>query len=441
MKQFYRLLINTLVANVTTSFLWFAVTFWIYLETRNVMATAILGGMYMIMLAVSGIFFGTLVDKHKKKRVMEVASLVTAITYILAGALFWLVPEGRISTIGSVWFWLFTTLILLGSIVESIRSIALSTCVTIMVAEKKRAHANGLVGMVQGLAYMVTSIFSGLAIGYLGMGWTMVIAVGLTVYSLIDLLFVTIREDHLHHDPELTKHVDIRGAWLAIRAVPGLLALVLFATLNNLVGGVFMSLLDPYGLTLTNVQAWGLIYALTSVGFIIGGGIIARKGLGKKPLRILLLANLAGGFLGGIMGIRESLWLLASCMVIYMTLMPVVEAAEQTTLQKVVPLAKQGRVFGFSSSLEAMAAPITAFLIGPIAQYGIIPYMKTPEGQAAWGWLVGQGEARGIALIFVFSSLFMIALVVLAFRSKSYRLLSAAYETSRENESIVPAQT
>ncbi len=427
MKDFYRLLVNTLVANVTTSFLWFAVTFWIYLETRNVMATAILGGMYMIMLGLSGMFFGTLVDKYKKKRVMEWVSLVTAAAYMLAGVIFWFIPHEQISTIGSLWFWLFTTLILLGSIVESARNIALSTCVTIMVDEEKRSHANGLVGMVQGLAFLVTSIFSGLSIGYLGMGWTMVIAIAFTVYALVDLLFVTINEDHIAHDPELTKHIDFKGAWKAIRAVPGLLALILFATLNNLAGGVFMSLLDPYGLSLTNVQTWGIVYALSSVGFMVGGAIVAKKGLGKKPLRILLFANLMIGFIGLVMGIRESLWLLATSMFVYMTLIPVIEAAEQTTLQKVVPVAKQGRVFGFSSSLEAFAAPVTAFMIGPIAQYGVIPYMRTSEGQAEWGWLVGQGEMRGIALLFIVASLLMIGLVIVALRSKSYKALSDAY--------------
>ena len=37
---FRRLLVNTLVSGVTSSFLWFALTFWVYLETRSVVATA-----------------------------------------------------------------------------------------------------------------------------------------------------------------------------------------------------------------------------------------------------------------------------------------------------------------------------------------------------------------------------------------------------------------
>lgn len=428
MRNFYRLLINTMIAGITTSFLWFAVTFWVYLETKNVMATAILGGTYMLMMAVTGVFFGTLVDRHKKKRIMEVASSITAVMFGLAGVIYLLVDKAQLLTIGGPWFWLFAVVILTGCIVENIRNIALGTCVTIMVPEDKRANANGMVGMVQGLGFMVTSIFSGLAIGYLGMGWTMVIAIVLTVLSLIDLMFVRINEDHVEHDPSLTKLVDFKGAWLAIREIPGLLALILFATFNNLVGGVYMALLDPYGLSLMPVQSWGFVFAISSIGFMIGGGIVAKKGLGKRPLRMLLLANILIGVIGAAFTIRESVPLLVIGMIIYMSLVPIAEAAEQTTLQKIVPLKKQGRVFGFGQSVEAAAAPISAYMIGPIAQFGLIPYMNTTAGQQAWGWLVGPGHSRGIAMVFLASGVIMMVIAAVAFLTRSYRQLNTAYE-------------
>jgi DHA3 family multidrug efflux protein-like MFS transporter len=40
-----------------------------------------------------------------------------------------------------------------------------------------------------------------------------------------------------------------------------------------------------------------------------------------------------------------------------MLLGPYAEAAEHTTLQKVVPLERQGRVFGFAQSVEQSAHP------------------------------------------------------------------------------------
>ncbi len=52
------------------------------------------------------------------------------------------------------------------------RNIGLSTTVTILVEPDRRANANGLVGMVQGLMFIVTSVLSGLSVGLLGMGWT-----------------------------------------------------------------------------------------------------------------------------------------------------------------------------------------------------------------------------------------------------------------------------
>ena len=62
--------------------------------------------------------------------------------------------------------------------------------------------------------------------------------------------------------------------------------------------------------------------------------------------------------------IRASIVLLTAGMAIYMLLIPFVEAAEQTVLQKVVPYERQGRVFGFAQSVEQAASPLTAFLIG-----------------------------------------------------------------------------
>jgi DHA3 family multidrug efflux protein-like MFS transporter len=53
--------------------------------------------------------------------------------------------------------------------------------------------------------------------------------------------------------------------------------------------------------------------------------------------------------------------------------------------------------------------------------------MKTREGQQQWGWLLGEGEARGIALICLFAGLIMVVVGTLAFFTKSYRRLTELY--------------
>lgn len=428
MRTFIQVLVNTMIANVTTSFLWFALTFWVYLETRSVLATGIIGGAYMLLIAVFSIFFGTIVDRHRKHRVMVFSSLVTLASFVIAGVLYLTQPESALLDLGGPWFWLFSGIILFGSVIENMRNIALSTTVTLLVPEPRHANANGMVGTVQGLAFIVTSVFSGLAIGLAGMGWTLAIAIAATLVALVHLLFVHIPEEHPVVDGDHSPAIDLRGSIAAIRAAPGLFALILFSTLNNLIGGVYIALMDPYGLTLFPVEAWGVVLGVSATGFIIGGLAIAKWGLGRNPIRTMLLVVVAMGLLGALFTIREWWVLYGVGIWLYMILIPVVEAAEQTVIQKVVPFRRQGRVFGFAQAFEAAAAPITAFLIAPIAQFWIIPYMESDRGQATWGWLLGDGDARGIALVFLFSGLALVVLALVAFGTRSYRLLSAEYE-------------
>lgn len=427
-RAFYQVLGNTALANVTSSFLWFALTFWAYLETESVLATAIIGGSYMLLVAVFGVVFGAIVDHMKKKAVMVLSSLVTLSTYLIAGALYLSFPESVLVDWGGPWFWVFAGVILVGGVVENLRNIALSTTVTLLVPGDRRDRANGLVGAVQGIAFMVTSVFSGLSIGLLGMGATVVIAIVATAVALVHLLFVSIPERAIvHAEGEGPRGLGFREVIPAVLAVPGLLALILFTTFNNLVGGVFMALMDPYGLTLFSVEVWGVILGITSIGFIIGGGLVAKFGLGKNPVRTMLLVNIGIAILGMTFAIREWWWLYALGILIFMCLMPIAEAAEQTIVQRVVPFEKQGRVFGFAASVESAAAPISAFVIGPLAQFWLIPYMDSPAGQDSLGWLLGPGEARGIALAFLGASALLLIVVILAFASKPYRELSAAY--------------
>lgn len=424
---FANVLVNTLIANVTTSFLWFALTFWVYIETQSVLATGIIGGAYMLFIAFFAMIFGTIVDRHRKHTVMLLSSVISAAAFVIAGILYLWQPEAALLDLGGPWFWLFALVILFGGVIEQLRNIALSTTVTLLVEEDRRANANGLVGTVQGLAFLVTSVFSGLSIGFLGMGWTLAIAIAAMALTFVHLLFIRIPEGTPEPDPTSSSALDFRGSVQAIKLAPGLFALIIFSTFNNLIGGVYMALMDPYGLTLFDAQMWGFALAFASTGFLIGGGLVAKFGLGAKPMRTLLIIVMAMGLLGSVFMLREWWPLYVIGMWMYMALVPPAEAAEQTIIQKVVPFDRQGRVFGVAAAMEAAAAPVTAFLIAPIAEFLIIPYMRSPEGDQQWGWLLGAGEARGIALICLFAGLIMVVVGGLAFLTRSYRQLTDLY--------------
>jgi MFS transporter, DHA3 family, multidrug efflux protein len=427
-KLFYAVLANSLVASLTNTFVWFAVTFWVYLQTKSVLATSIMAGVYLVTVAISGFFLGSVVDRYKKKTAMMLSSICSLVLYLLAYIIFVSTPPSVFTDTSSIILWVFIILALIGAIAGNLRTIALSTLVTIVIPEPKRDKANGLVGTINGVGFLIASTFSGLVIGFLGVFWMLVFSIGLTILAIVHLWTVPISEQKIIHTEAHTNHIDIRGTIRVIHLVPGLFALIFFNTFNNFLGGVFMSLMDAYGLSLVSVQVWGILWGFLSLGFIVGGLVIAKKGLGKSPLRTLFLANIVMWIIAIFFTIQASIVLLTIGLFIYLCLIPVVEASEQTILQTVIPPERQGRVFGFAQSIEQAASPLTAFTIGPIAQFIFIPFMTTGAGVDLIGTWFGTGTDRGIALLFIVTGLIGLLVTLMAMRSRAYRKLSANYQ-------------
>ena len=439
---FRQLLVNTLGTGVTSSFLWFALTFWVFLETRSVVATGVIGGAFAISSAVLGPFFGTYVDRHRKRQALVVTSVMSTACFALATVTFAAVDAEHLLRLTSPWFWVLVATSLLGSVAGQMRGIAMSTCVTILVPEDRRDRANGMVGTVTGVSFAVTSVFSGLVIGQLGMGWALYLSLALTVAALFHV--TTIRFDEPEPepvDPDAPRRpaVDVRGALEAIRAVPGLGLLIGLAAFNNLLGGVFMALMDAYGLSLVSVEAWGILWGFVCLAMIAGGMVVARRGLGGNPVRVVVVGNLVNWTVCTLFPVRSSIVFLTVGMVVWLALMPAIEAGEQTVLQRSIPLERQGRVFGFAQLVENAASPLTAFLMAPLAEAVFMPTMTDGVGADLLGGVYGVGPERGIALLFSVAGLLGVVVTVAALLSKPYRRLSVTVPGDAEEPAPAPA--
>ena len=432
---FYHLLGNTLLAGVTNNTVWFALIFYIYLETQSVMATSIISGMYLIAVAVSGFWFGGLVDRYRKKHVMIASALASLLIYAVGDIIYTAAPEGAFTDVAGGTLWALVVLLLAGVLAGNTRGIALPTLITLLIAEDERDRANGLAGTAGGIAFLVTSAISGFLVGYAGMTWVLILAMGMTAVTMAHLVALPLAEG----DPTAANggepvKVDLRGTVAVITAIPGLTSLILFSTLNNLLGGVYMGLMDAYGLSLVSVQVWGILWAVLSGAFIVGGLLIAKWGLGKDPLATMFIANVCIWLASALFAIQSSVVLLTAGMLIYMTLVPYIEASERMILQRLVPQERQGRVFGFAQSVELAASPLTTLLIGPFAQLVLIPFMTTGAGVDLIGGWFGTGADRGLALAFTLTGMIGFVVTLIAMRTRVYRLLSDCYSVSQGTE-------
>lgn len=451
MTTFYRLLGIALLVVTTNNFVWFALTFWAYLTTRSVISTSVMAGVFLVLTAVSGIWFGSIVDHHKKKHAMLGSSVATLALFLTGLAIFHATPASTFTSVSSVTLWVFVVILLSGTLAGMIYNIAIPTLVAVIVPEDRRDRANGMFGTTIGIAFGLTSVASGVSLAFGGMAFVLLAAAAATVLAIALLASVPIPERGIIHTrdgpaaqagphpgaegpqeaPAEGRRIDIAGTIRVVKGVRGLFALIFFTTFNNFLGGVFFALMDAYGLSLVSVEVWGALWGVLSLSFILGGLYISKKGLGADPLRILFRNNIITWTVCIFFTIQPSITLLAIGTFVWMFFVPFTEAIEQTILQKVVPPERLGRVFGFAHSIEQAASPVTAFLIGPIAQLTFIPFMTTGAGVHLIGGWFGTGVGRGIALVFMTAGVVGLVVTLAAMRSSAYRFLAQRYRAEQ----------
>jgi hypothetical protein len=115
-------------------------------------------------------------------------------------------------------------------------------------------------------------------------------------------------------------------------------------------------------------------------------------------------------------GWRESVAVLALARFAVLVGSPIVNGTAQVLQQRKVPAAMQGRVFATSRMLSWMSIPLAYLLSGPLADHIFEPMMRQSGILAgSVGQIIGTGDGRGIALMFIVGGLLTLLGTLAAF--------------------------
>lgn len=387
------------ISMVGTRMTRFALLIWIYQETGQAFAMALLGvfsfGSSVLISPVAGYW----VDKLDRRRVMIWADLGAGFATVAIFA--WILT-------GNLEVWHLYILTAIAGVFEAFYDAAWDASISTLIPKQHLTRANSLNALAIGIRDVFAPIMAGFL--YAVAGLTIVMLFDIVSFIIATLILLFIRFPKIQHE---AYNDDSERFWQQltfgfryISQRQGLVALLIIMSLIN-----FMAALTYYGVfsamilarTGGDERALALVQAALGAGAIIGSIVLTIWGGTKKRIHGVLLFTglsfMAGDLLFGISS-DVRIWMFAA--VATTTFIPFITSSNLAISQVKTPQHMQGRVLVVQRAIRMSMNPIGYIIGGLSADYLFEPAMQTEGWLVSYfGWLVGTGDGAGMGLMFV----------------------------------------
>lgn len=343
----------------------FAIIWWLTSTTGSatVLATATLIGLLPQVLL--GPFFGALVDRWNRKKIMLFADSAIA---LVSAWLAWMFYIDAATTTH--------VFIVLGAraVGGAIHGPAMLASTSLMVPEEHYVRVQGLNQALTNGSPLLAAPLGALLISWLPMSSIMMLDVLTAMIAVIPLIFVKVPQPE--SDDAETEHTslfaDVAEGVRYLRKHKEQSYLIIGATFVNFCIVPAFALLPLLVLQEFNGGAFYLsgLQLLFGVGGVIGGSILASWGGFKKRVHTVLLGFASMGAATLLMGVSpaSAAWLPATAMFFVGAAAALINGAIMAMLQSKVAADYQGRLFTLLGSIAGAATPVALILAAPVAE-------------------------------------------------------------------------
>jgi MFS transporter, DHA3 family, macrolide efflux protein len=373
----------------------FGLGVWVYQRTGSATEFALIAVAAVLPGIVISPLAGAIVDRYDRRKVLIVSDLCAALSTVAVALL--LVNN-------SLQLWHIYITAMVSSSASAFQSPAYTASVSQLVAKTHYGRAAGLVAAAEGASQIIAPALAGVLIGLIGLSGIIIVDFATFLFAVSILLVVRFPVYTKTTSSTEQKSIwqEAGYGWRYLTERRGLLALMLFFAFMNLTLSLVNQLLTPMVLSFSSPEGLGLIVSVSGIGMVIGSALLAVWGGPRQPIIIIYGAGLLQGLTMMMMGWRESIALLAIARFIALVGSPIINGSAQVLLQRKVPVDMQGRVFSVTRMLARVSIPLAYVLCGPLADRVFQPVM-TPNGilASSMGQIIGVGEGRGIALMYI----------------------------------------
>jgi MFS transporter, DHA3 family, macrolide efflux protein len=383
----------------------FAVMIWAYQVQGTATALALLGFFNCLTYVATSPFAGVLVDRWNRRMVMVFADLGAGLSTAFLLAMF---------SLGRLDLWHLYLAVGLVGVFEAFQEPAFSASVSVLVPRQDYTRSNALLGLGRSAARMFSPAFAGVLLPLSGLGLIMVLDLFTLSLALFGLLLVRIPRpaaslEGRQADGSFFRQVQFGASYILHR--PGLRGLLLTFFMINLFGTLtYFAVLSPMILARTggNETILGWVRTAMGLGGIAGGLVVSAWGWSNNKVRIYLLSVMLSFLVcDAMMAVSTSPagWIAAGLLAEFS--IAFIVSPYFALWQELVPSDVQGRVFAMREMVQVASQPLGYLLGGLLADHLFEPFMLGGSGLAAsLSGLVGSGPGAGMAVMFLFTSLF-----------------------------------
>ncbi len=358
-----------------SSLVQFALVWWLTQETGSatVLATATL--VAVLPGIVIGPFAGALVDRWPRRWVMVVADTAIALTTVWAVVL---------ACSGSLQPWHVYVIMFIRATGGAFHWPAMQASTSLMVPGQHLARVAGMNQTLYGLMNIMAPPLGALLLSLLALPWVLLIDIGTALLAILPLLFIAVpqppaRPAEAGAAPRPSMLADLRAGLRYVWAWPGLLMLMLLATVINFVLTPAFSLMPLLVVDHFQGGPWHLggLESVFGIGVVLGGLLLSAWGGFKRRIYTSLLGLVGMGVGVTLIGLTPAaLFPLAlAAMFLAGFTQPLVNGPVMAIMQAKVAPEMQGRVFTLLNAVASAMTPLSLAVAGPVADaVGITPW-------------------------------------------------------------------
>lgn len=348
---------------------------------------------------------GILADRHDRRLMMVIGDSGSTL-----GLLFIFIMMLK----GNIELWQIYLGIAISSTFSAFQEPAYKALITDLLPENQYAKASGLVQLASSAQYLISPFLAGIILTIMDIKFVFLIDVAtFLIASSIVIWIRNILGITQITKPEQNNMADLKEGIQEFSKNRGVVNLVITTMFVLFFVGLLQSLIIPMLLNLTTVKAAGITQSICASGILIGSLFIGVFGNKNKYVKTLSISLFISGIFFANLGFSTNIAFVTLAGFLFFATLPFINTSIEVLIRRNIDNSKQGRVWSIISMVTYLGSIIAFAVAGFLADKIFNPLLE-PEGllSETAGSIIGVGEGRGIALMFIISGL-MISIIAL----------------------------